>query len=325
MLALLLSLLFFEPSAEAKPKRSGASRSASGASSEFAACVETAVAGSKSSQCQNRRDAVPCVGLKRALEFSREKTKCFRPRGEVCEEWGHGEHAQSEWVSIAAAHLAKFGGCLKAQYGSEESSGLAEAQADEGLIALLKKIDDGSRAYRLELGTVLVQALQGDRFGRILERSPLAREISPHDFFTLKDAADTPAVLEQELRADEDGGGASGGEGNIAAIFADFSPDYLPPLPTDRKKSPGPAVVGKFSEPADQRSPASVAAKPAPLRPRVVNNPYSLGLDRTLFERITATYLRHSPALKGTDDFIRTQNPAPAKDLGELLSRGGTL
>ena len=138
-------------------------------------------------------------------------------------------------------------------------------------------------------------------------------------------SADTPAVIEDlEIRAESDAG--EKGDLSFAAIFSDFSPTEFANPPSEGKRSPGPSVVGRFS-PATQpnRQLANVAASPALPRPRVVNNPYSLGLDRTLFERITAAYQRRGTELKGTDDFIRTQKHTPAKDLGELLSRGGTL
>lgn len=336
---LLLLMLSSPAEAGPKQKRSGASRQDSPA---FVACVEDSVLGSKEQACEGKGNSDACVGLRRALELSRKKTTCLRPRGPDCEEWGHDGRTQSEWVSLAAAHLADFGSCVRKQYGSEESSGLAEALADESLITLLKKLDDGSKFYRMGESAVLIRTLHGDRFSRILERSPLAKEIKPADFFALKDAADTPAVFDPEIvnagsgAGSGAGGGGGGGEGKSPAQmgenFSEIFSAYLAEgsaasmAQVNGPISQGPSIVGQPAAAITARTLASTfKSLPSSPKGRRLNNPYSLGLDRTLFERVTDAYQRRGSELRGTDEYIRSFKPAPPRDLGELLSRGGTL
>lgn len=315
---ILLALLASLPEAVAKPKRSGASQMES-----FATCVETSVLGDAEGECRGRGESENCIGVRRALELSEKKTKCLRLRGQDCEEWGHGEKTQSEWISVAAAHLAKFGVCIRDRYGSETSNGLEEALADEGLLTLLKKLDDGGKVFRLGDSAILIRSLHGDRFSHIIGNSPIVRELPTREVYLFKDAADTPAVLGRNPASSGEHSSNPSQEGeDFSAQFKEYAQaTAAPQLPQEIRveqrvaapiavKIDTPAVAMELKEKAENR---------------LLENPYSLGLDRSLFERVSSVYRRRGGELKGTDDFIRSNLPPPAKDLGELLSRGGTL
>jgi hypothetical protein len=68
----------------------------------------------------------------------------------------------------------------------------------------------------------------------------------------------------------------------------------------------------RFTKAPAERQPASRA-------------PYSLGLDRNLFERVSSAYRRNSPELNGMEEYLKAYSPPPAKDYSDLLKRGGTL
>ena len=309
---MLMALLFIVFSAEAKVRSSGASQMGG-----FVSCVQESVLGSSTGPCAGKEESPACIGLRRALEFSAKKTDCVIKRGNGCEEWGHKDRAQAEWASIAAAHLAKFGICVKEKYGSEESSGLKEALADDSLLSFLQQLDDGSGVYRFQKSHILVRALHGDRFGYVLQKSPVAKDYTPHYYHKITDGADTPAPLKNAFQTT-----AEGEESNPSSegeTFAEAARNFLEDSPK-----------GSLFVAAHQATVRNLATpEPKKIAPVVRNsrerNPYSLGLDESLFQRVSTVYYKKTPELRGLDQFVKEFPPPPPRDISELLSKGGSL
>lgn len=325
------------PAAEARTRLPGKGTGAGGItatgaslSPDFAECVQDSVIGRSDDECTNRGESPPCVGLRRALENSRKQTLCVKKIKDECKSWSHRGLTQEEWVSVAAGHLANFGVCVKKQYGSDESLGFAEAYADENLVAFLRELDDGSKVFRLPGGSVLVNALQENRFGYLIENSPYARERTPHDLYLIKDAAETPAMFNKEVVANAEGFGpnpAQEGE-NFRELIQRYGvaevapePGRVPAAQTKRGSPAPPAPATDKPRPWPLPKPSAPASAAASAR----ENPYSLGLDRTLFERVNSAYRKRAESLRGLEDYVKTYSPAPPKDMSDLLSRGGTL
>jgi hypothetical protein len=305
------------PDANAKPDRSGSS-----AAEGFGACVKGAVLGRQDGACEGRESSPPCIGLRRALENSALRTNCIVSKATVCFQWGHDGRTQAEWVSIAAAHLATFGGCVKQYYGSENSSGTKEALADGDLVARLQRTDDGSGVFRLDDGSLLLGALHEDRFGYLIQHSPFAKGISGSFLELLLAAADRPATFPPESynQAYDEGNPAS--EGESLGWNKNRNPETAPE--DSVVVNPGPLVL-KPRPVGEPRRPASTPRKAAAAQLRARPNPYSLGLDLSLFQRVNFAYQRRWQELQGMDDYVRAQRIRPPADLGELLKAGGSL
>lgn len=54
----------------------------------------------------------------------------------------------------------------------------------------------------------------------------------------------------------------------------------------------------------------------------IKNNIYSLGLDRSLFERISAAYMRRLSELQPMGEYLKMTPKGPPKDVKELIQRG---
>jgi len=151
---------------------SGASRAVT---EGFVACIDVTVQGKEDGECQGKTSSPPCAGLRRALEFSRLKTDCLRKQGNACVDFGHLGLAQDKWVSVAARHLAEFGQCVRDRYGAEDASGAKEALADAAFVGFLEKLNDGSKVFGLKDGTVLIRALEGEKFSQAIRSATVRR------------------------------------------------------------------------------------------------------------------------------------------------------
>lgn len=325
-MALLIALLTLAPEAFAKPKRSGASTMP-----DFVSCVQETVLGRTEGECGLHPESEPCVGLRRALENSQKKTECHKMEQGVCRLWSHNGWSESKWISVAAGHLANFGTCVKKQYGGENSSGLKEALADQGLIAFLKKLEDGGKIFQLGGSALLMGALKEERFSTLIENSPFARNRTPHEMHLLKGAADTPSPY---ASAKAPSAAYAGGEGSNPASEGDNFDELAKALYASYEE----AVVSSVIEAAPKKDDAkekeaaqsfydlrfTKAPQPAAREP-ASRSPYSLGLDRNLFERVSSAYRRNSPELSGMEEYLKAYSPPPAKDYSDLLKRGGTL
>lgn len=321
-LTLFLAATLSAPALARSPKRTTA---ASTARADFARCVEESVLGRKDEECRDRGDSKDCIGLRRAMEYSREKSVCKSIKGDgTCGRWGHKQYAQEEWISVASGHLVRFLTCVKYQYGSEANNGTEAAAADASLRDFLQKIDDGSPALRLPKGRILVQSIEGETFGTIVKNSPFAKEFTPGELYALTSAADTPVPI-----PDPAGPGAAP-EGGYATNPAQEESDFeaLARAFIEEVIGTGAASLAKeASAPAAiAERPLASAARPAFQPTRRPKGLFSLGLDRTIFERVNDAYVRRTGSMMGTEDFLRNLKPVPPpRDMSELLRRGGSL
>lgn len=317
----LLLLALASPSVEAKPKRSssGASRMEAG---QFAECVQEAVLGRSDTECVAQPEKDICVGLRKALEYSQLQTECRRQREGRCVYWGHLGLSQDLWISTAAGHLAQLGSCVRRRYGGDDSNGLAQARADSALIDWLRQLDDGSSAIGLEPNTVIRRALEEDSFAAIVGDSLYAKKQDSLRLATIKQAAETPLPIPETPRSEIS-------ESAIRRLAADTAAQRfiasqeaaVPSSAEEESRKLLPSKPRLLIEPTTTKANVMGTGHRPPRRFR---SPYSLGLDLTLFERITEAYGRHAATLQGIDQYVR-QPAARARDYRELLQRGESL
>ncbi len=327
---LLTTTLAFAQGANAnnpspKAKRSGASSMMD--PMDFSSCVKESIQGSKEGKCAVNEETPSCLGLRKSLEYFREKKNCMQWRGQECQEWGTRGKTQAHWMSIAAGHLSKFGVCIRKRYGSDDDNGIKAAAADNQLIQALKKMQDGGSTLGLREGELLPLILAGDRFSVILQAVPIADDYKPHDYFRIKDAADNPAKIEFLNISDEEYQARRSSYASSEDPFYDFVEEYQSAEATVVETNGPPKSNLPIADPVvatveQNRIPANSFESP---KPKVmVNNPYTLGLDRSLFERISIVYQKRAHEFRTVDDLVKRTAP-PARDLRELLNRGETL
>jgi hypothetical protein len=312
-LIVLLSIQSFA-TAPAKAKRSGASSMMD--PMDFSSCIKESVDGTDQGKCSSTEENPSCIGLKKSLEYFREKKDCMRLQASECTEWGTRGKTQAQWMAIAAGHLGKFGTCIRKRYGSDEDNGIKAATADAHFVAALRKMQDGGAILGFLEGEFLVKILEGDRFSVILQETPLARDMKPFDFYRIKDAADNPAKLEFILAGTEEQKTAL----SEKDPFYDFVENYTTNLGSI-SISANLEEEKKVETVEPNRIPADGKLS---LKNSRLSNPYSLGLDRTLFERVSSAYQKRADEFRSVDELIKG-SPAPPKDYRELLDRGGTL
>ncbi len=248
--------------------------------SGFEQCVQGALSGHDQNECAEDSDSVYCVGLTRSLENFDRKQKCLNCAGYVQQ-----DYRASEWVAIAAGHLGAFSECLSLRHGSEEDpTGLAAAQNDPQLALLLEITDDGAGFLGLKKGSIAKQLLAGMTFPEIIAKAPRAQEFSPEDLRLFRVSAANPmavrALQEKEL---------------IAVPF----------------RSPQRAL-------AYQKAQGQLPAQPTPSRITAEASPYSLGLDLSLFQRVSRAYQRQG---RNVREFMPQKKPLDVRD---LIERGST-
>lgn len=318
-----------------KQKRTGSSSMMD--AFDFSSCVKESVYGSTEGKCSNNEDLPSCLGLKKSLEIFREQDDCMHWRGSSCAEWGSKGKTQAQWMAIAAGHLSKFGVCIRKRYGNDTDNGLRAAAADSQLKSALKKLEDGSPVLGYLQGELLVKALNGDRFSVLLEKSELSDKFTSHDFFRIKDAADNPAKIEfiqlnEEEKLARRTSSSQDPDGDPFQEYIDVNSSAesvsigaeiqtsLEAAPALARKEPQDSSENSASGP--KRDPSSNPVKKFSSR---IRNPYSLGLDQSLFERVSQTYQKRAHEFRSIDELVRTQKLGPAKDFRELLDRGETL
>lgn len=348
LLLILCTVALVSP-AEAKPKKkaSGASRMES---SDFFSCVQSAVNGRTDEACSTQGDSNPCIGLRLAMENSTLTTRCFvHGQNGTCTRQGHKQNDQPQWIGVAAGHLGHFMRCVRARYGSDNESGTQAALADKNLLEFLSRIDDGSGQYGMRKGQILEQSLRGRLFSTIIHTSPRAADIDPALLRLLKGAADNPNVGEPETSASSGDNSEAGAKLNLsqqgqsfANAYADAfgvpAPEVEPFNPASLEQSAN--ITSATSVGDAEREPAalptapaveSIASKqtkaPAPnsvaLR-SYQENPYSLGLDRTLFDRVSLTYRKHSASMENMDLLLKLAPPR-THDVRDEIQRGGAI
>lgn len=330
ILALLLTTaIAFSESSGAKIPSPKAKRS--GASSmmdpmDFSSCVKESIQGSKEGKCSANEETPSCLGLRKSLEYFREKKTCMQWRGPDCQEWGTHGKTQAQWMSIAAGHLSKFGVCVRKRYGSDDDNGIKAAAADDQLLQALKKMQDGGSILGLREGELLPLILGGDRFSVILQSVPIADDYKAHDYFRIKDAADNPAKIEFINLSEEEYQARRASHSSGDDPFAEFIDEYqsTESVAAETLDEAKPNIVANRLEvsPEQTRNPANISDVTKPKA--VVNNPYTLGLDRSLFERISTVYQKRAHEFRSVDDLVKGTAP-PARDFREMLNRGETL
>lgn len=308
-------LLLATTVAEAKPLRSGAS------AKPTLSCIETAIGGRFDGDCANDHEADACVGMQLALRNALRKDQCRARAGEGCLAYAYRQNTQSQWVSVAAGYLAVFHQCVRNHYGSNDSSGAQEALDDPNFRALLASLEEGASSFGLREGSILRRTLEGESFESVLSSSPMWTQIPAHEQDTMELAAKTPypvvdtAADAQAETARLGGRGISAGkhtrrwgapDSGYGAIIIGSTADRGPASGAGAEVSPRPASNGNFVR-------------------ALKHNPYSLGLDLTLFDRVSTVYQRHVPNLRGMEDYIkRLPRKSEPKDVRELVNRGGT-
>lgn len=315
----------------AKAKRTGSSSMMD--AFDFSSCVKESVSGSTEGKCSSNSDLPSCLGLQKSLEYFRDQEECMHWKGSNCVEWGSRGRTQAQWMAIAAGHLSKFGVCIRKRYGSDSDNGLRAAVADSHLKTALKKLNDGASNIGYLEGDLLVKVLNGDRLSVILEASPLSEKYTSHDFFRIKDAADNPAKIDFIQMSEEE----KVARRNLNSQDPNGDPfeEYLEAHSSSDSVSIGAELKVSQEQPAAiPQSENSIASQkmdrlPASSIERKISNrtrnPYSLGLDQSLFERVSQTYQRRAHEFRSIDELVRTQKIGPAKDFRELLQRGETL
>lgn len=343
---LVLALLFVVAHAEAKPKRAagGASRMDG---SEFYSCVQSALNGRFDGDCAFYGLAPECIGANLALDYSFRKLDCKQHGRSGCRVHGYLDASQADWMSTASGHIALFMDCVRHRYGTPESNGRKEALADPQLLTLLRSIPDGSIFLGYENGEILRRSLTDERLSSILAKSPKARDLPFDELELLKQAADNPiAIRDPERNPDARGNNPTQNGEQFRHAFASsfgflpelqaFSPDEwassAPPVtvggtPAGALAVDETAAKGESSEPTS-RAPAAAGGTSTPDHVFVreyKENPYSLGLDRTLFDRVSLTYRRHASDLKSMEMYLRAAGKREPRDLSEALRRGRAL
>jgi hypothetical protein len=315
-MTLILAILLSIQSVAANPnkaKRSGASSMMD--PMDFSSCVKESVEGTKLGICSTNEEKTTCLGVKKSLEYFREKNDCMRIEADECVEWGSRGKTQAQWMSVVAGHLGKFGNCIRKRYGTDEDNGLKAAAADAHLISALRKMHDGGPILGFLEGDFLVKILEGDRFSVILQETPLSKDIRPFEFYKIKDAADNPAKLEIVF--------LSAGEQTRELAENDPFYSYI------ENSTINPGAISFSAQPSEKPEKAKMDRVLAETKSTVPNtrlfHPYSLGLDRTLFERVSNAYQKRAGEFRSIDELVKSSNPSPPKDYRELLNRGGTL
>jgi hypothetical protein len=276
------------------PDHSGASLSVS---PQLGACIDEAIYGRKQEECAGKELAEECLGMKRALENHGYKTDCLREEAGHCVAYGHAGHTQARWVAIASGHLSAFTRCVTQEYGSEEDLGYEQALADPAFRVKIRSLDDGGKVFGLPGGEILERVLQYETFAEIIQESPSALTTSAADLRAFLSAADAPIAVRigEEEQAELLARRQRARRGKTYATTAGASPIQV--LTT--KDLPPSTWVVPSAPPARKEKPPSAAIQrePAMVSPHVhvrrqKRSPYSLGLELSLFDRVSAAYER---------------------------------
>lgn len=341
---LLLSLLSFLVSEEgfsqkqAKLKTSGASKAparslAPGENAPllpeaFLLCVEQAVLGNKQKECEGHEEDNPCVGIRRSIENSFKRTRCvgeLDPSSENCTLWGHRQNNSIQWYSVGSGHLEAYATCVRRRYGTGNSAGYEEALADTAFVEMIRKMDDGSIHLGLGHGALLERVLRGERLSDIIAKSPKGKEMSASYLASVKNAADNATPIRELTIQEEYAGGsnpASEGESYQKLREAYFSESPVVAATYSFGAGTGETIQGRKEAsvplpPIDTAKPNSNGVYVKNLR----ENPYSLGLDRSLFERVSLNYYRRSRELMSLEQALRQPEAPRIRDLRDLIQK----
>jgi hypothetical protein len=289
-------------------------RSSSGASARPSAtseCLQTAMNGRIEGECADDAEVDNCVGLKLALRNSMRQDQCRARAGQGCLVYSYRQNTQAQWIAVAGGYLAEALQCVRTQYGSEESNGFQEALADPAFRLKLSRLDDGASAFGLHEGALFTRILKGEEFSGVLRGTPAWAEIDTREKDRMLAAAEAPTAINSEQVT----GKLAAKERPQAAWQVAIPAPFVATIPLPRSEVP-----------AASRTPAaSPVSAPAPsgVYVRVIKqNPYSLGLDLTLFERVSSAYQKRGEELQGMEDFLkRLPKKQEPRDVRELISR----
>lgn len=303
----------------------GFKKSTSGASidpHDFFSCMEKSVQGDNEGKCVNNGEANQCVGVKRALEDYTKNTKCFQKNNGICLTYGHLQNTQMQWLSTAAGHLAVFHLCVSDRFGASDEKDLSPALNDQNFLNFLRKVDDGSGALGLPNGSVLKRSLQGEKLGTIIASSPEGKKIPSKDIDSMKDSANNPIVIDLET-VEKIGGSNPASEGESWGVLRTAFIEGVEEAESNARVFSPKVIEAKKIE--ESRTPAATVARNPNIFYRTYkSNPYSLGLDTNLFERVSNTYQKQFRSLQGIDDYVRSDLKAP-QDIKSFIQKGGAI
>jgi hypothetical protein len=292
-------------------------------SSQVQHCVLESVEGKKVEECSERTESDECIGLRRSAEFSQRKSFCKTSVSSNCIRWGHLNNTDTSWVAVASYHQRKLERCLETEYGPLEKGGIEAIKRDLPFMDWLAGLDDGGSAFGLKKSGFIMALLEGATFREAVLGSPVGSTLTPGNAVAYRDAIDE---------------GDSSFETGSARPPSSLSKETEGPPDVkkkNRRRSLASNANGEASDPTMgsiaiptivYRAPTSLAPPtPVSIRSRQ-KSPYSLGLDRSLFEQISAAYQKRETELVGTEYFLRKISPLNApKDLSDALKRGTGL
>ncbi|MGZ3693289.1 MAG: hypothetical protein ACXWQO_03735 [Bdellovibrionota bacterium] len=314
---LITAMLFAAASlpAFAKPRvSSGSSARSSASQSPAAECLQTALNGRIEGECAEDAEADQCVGMKLALKNSLRQDQCRARAGEGCLIYGYKQNTQAQWLSVAGGYLTEALQCVRSQYGNEESTGYEQALADPVFRANLNRLEEGVSAFGLREGALLERVLKGETLGEVLSSSPVWQKLDAREKDRMKLAMDNPMAPVESAES-------AGTNSKKHAHEASYSTPVV--MATDNAP-----IVNAVAAIETPRNPASVSSKPEAAVPgnvfvRVLkHNPYSLGLDLTLFDRVSTAYQKRGQELRGIEDYVKgLPKRREPRDAHELIGR----
>lgn len=274
---------------------------------ELHECVERSVLGRADGECELEPDGDLCTGLKRSLQNFRRPEQCTSRAGSACIQYSYKQNSQAQWLSVASGYVAAFKQCVTKNYGSDDDNGFHEALADGAFIAYLKSLDDGGAQLEFKTGTILERTLKGENFPSIFRSSKLQGTFTREERESFLIGAETVFPIPDFLGTAEE-----------KTNFAPRTRHSFEPAPPARAPAGEAKPIVKITPPA----PPS-----APVEEKRRYMPYSLGLDRSLFERVRAVYRLKAPAMRGFDDYIKRLPASPEEptDVRDLIKRGRTI
>lgn len=315
----LVLVLALAPAFAFAKERKSSGASTAPAMSRGPDCITIAIEGRSDGECAQERDTDLCSGLKLALGNSLKKEYCFARAGEGCLEYGYKKNSQTQWVAVASGHLSAFTQCVRQQYGHDDTSGLKEALADPNFLRRLESLQDGASAYGLREASLLRRVLEGETFSEVLQASPVWQYLSQSEQQHFRLAAETPMPIPE--RPEDGAGGEALAQGRGWKRGGGF---LGKPTGVTEGMASGVVVESEHSMKAvyPARAPAAETGASGLYVRKLKHNPYSLGLDLSLFDRVSTVYQKRSPALRGVNDFISNVPRREPRDVREMIEMG---
>jgi hypothetical protein len=277
-------------------------------------CVQRSLEGRADAECVQEPDNNLCVGLKRALQNVRKREQCAFRVGDACLMHSYKQNTEVQWVSVAAGYLTAFGQCVTKAYGSDDSQGYREALADAEFVGFLRTLDDGGDQLGFHQREILERILNGETFESIVRTSEVVKSMSFRNQRSFLVAAETPFPIPDSVTMGEN---AMADSGEKAANNRSTKTIVSRSVAATTSEKP-PVPVPALATVSENKTPAASAVYVRNLK----RNPYSLGLDLSLFERVSQMYQKKSSDLRGFEDYLRRlPSSAEPTDVRKLIKR----